>query len=315
MRNCALALLLCLTGVANVASAPDPNQSRDRLDAIRKMRERLSDSAGSLEAAPEKLTGETLALLRVIIRQDMASDRNAAKAIRSDLAKDRVLPLARTSGDPNDRKQLRAIMADEACDPYKRFNAARVSAYLGDSQSADILSKVLQGKLVKSDSGREQNQAALCLLYLDYHFPEDFAFSRLPSPLYPELDALIDRPLRRIGPNPPYTREEVQAIVVKYIGLRFSVTVRGPLSIAEVEQESLLETLHDVVRHRLKDIPRVPFAYSNTEWKNLKNQLQKDDLIYYFTSDKTSWAALYGRAGYVAIRKGEVVAGIITKMN
>jgi hypothetical protein len=310
MGNCALVLLLCLAGVTSAISAADPNQSRDRPDGARKSREPPSKTAGDQRAPLYRLTRETRALLRVIIRQDMAGDREAGETTRSDLTKERAVPLAWTSGDPRERKRLRAIMADEASDPYKRFNAARVAAYLGDSQSIDILSQVFQGKLVKSDSGREQNQAALCLLFLDCQFPKDFAFNKLPSPLYPELDALIDRPIHRVHPTPPYTEEEVEAIIVKYMRLPFFVDVRGPLSVTEWEKGPPSDIDRDVSRDRF------PWIRPGSRiLEGFRRQLQQGDLIYFFRSDKTSWAGLYGREGYVAIRGGEIVACAITRFN
>jgi hypothetical protein len=43
--------------------------------------------------------------------------------------------------------------------------------------------------------------------------------------------------------------------------------------------------------------------------------MQNGDLIYHFTSDEESWAALYGIEGYALIRDGEVLTIIVTAVS
>jgi hypothetical protein len=53
------------------------------------------------------------------------------------------------------------------------------------------------------------------------------------------------------------------------------------------------------------------------EYHEFKAQFQEGDELWYFCSPPESWGkkCLAGRAGYMLIRKGEVVASIVTLMN
>ncbi len=266
---------------------------------------------GSALTSGTELTCNDLVLLRVILRQDMAMDARAARAYGDDLGKERASPLELT-----DAQELHAIMADATSDEYKRFNAARVLAYLGDHASEDILNRTLAGEFAMTSSEVEKSSAALCLLYLQCDFPENFAFSRLANTRYPELDALIKKPSQPADPNVPYSDEQVEAIIGKYIGFGWSFEVRGPLSVIEVEQEALLDILCGIATyHDMKSIPRLPFGYINRAWEGFKSEVRAGDLIYYFISDEQSWQALCGTEGYALIRNAEVVAMIVTKLS
>jgi hypothetical protein len=284
--------------------------------------------AGSTLASATALTGRELALLRVILRQSMSMDQHAAYERGDALTMDRFSPLGLVSNDPN-LDELHQIMADEANDEYKRFNAARALAYLGDGRCIDTLAKTLAGEFAMTSSCIEQSQAAACLLYLGYDFPKNFLFTRLPNPIYPELNALLEDadhstqppfPLYSerydfsSGPNLPYTNKEVAAIVTGWLGyVAGPVRVRGPLSILDVEQREVLRNL-DLIAAGIPQL-RVPFWAFCDEWRHLVSQIKGGDLIYHFTTDDIDWGLLGGREGYVLIRKGEVVEMIITALN
>jgi hypothetical protein len=267
--------------------------------------------AGSTLTTATNLTCNDLLLLRVILRQDLAQDARAAREHGDDLQKDRAAPLELTKVE-----ELQAILVDAASDEYKKLNAARKLAYLGDHAGVDILSRTLAGEYAMTSSGMEQSRAGLCLLWLQCDLPENFAFSRLANSLYPELDALLPKASQPAEPNVPYSKEEMEAIIGKFIGLGCCGEVRGPLSVAEVEQEALIDTLCEIAEyHDMRSIPRLPFAYINDAWEELKSEVRAGDLIYFFTSDEESWWALCGREGYALIRDGKVVAMIVTAMS
>lgn len=280
--------------------------------------------AGPTLTSATELTGRELALLRIVIRQEFQSEVHTAHGLSDELRKDRVSPLELVSADPNVVKQLYGIMTDETDDPYKRFNAARALAYLGDPRCVDILSKTLAGEFAMSSSGFELPEAAVCLLYVGYDFPDDFLFTRVPNPLYPELNALLDSPNRWGGPtslyserydfssdpNLPYTKEQVEQIVAQHFGM-FCVEVRGPLLICDVEQRELQQTLDLIAAHVLEDAIRVPLAGCYSQWEDFKKQWRASDLIYYFApgvSPSSIWMD-----GYVLLRDGAVVAQIVTR--
>ena len=112
-----------------------------------------------------------------------------------------------------------------------------------------------------------------------------------------------------------YTQEEVGKIIGKYLRRNFRIEVRGPLSIEQVEEESLRSVLESFSENVRKDIPKVPFGFSNDTWLKFKMRLCGTDKIYYFMSEKASWAVLCGCTGYALIREGQVVDVIITAGN
>jgi hypothetical protein len=262
---------------------------------------------GSALTSATNLTCNDLLLLRVILRQDLAQDAHAAREHGDDLQKDRTAPLELTEVE-----ELQAILVDATSDEYKIFNAARKLAYLGDHAGARILSSTLRGEFAATSSEVEKSQAGLCLLYLQYGFPEYFTFSGLANPLYPELDALLPKPSQPAEPNVPYSEEQVKAI----IGLGGGGQIRGPLSVAEVEQEALVDILCGIAeRHDMRSIPRLPFGYINGAWEDLKSQVRAGDCIYFFRSSEEGWQARAGWEGYVLIRDGKLVATMVTAMS
>jgi hypothetical protein len=85
--------------------------------------------------------------------------------------------------------------------------------------------------------------------------------------------------------------------------------IRGPLTIAHVEQESL-----EKVR-KFPDVPQLPFGYQNDKWNKLKSQYKEGDELCFFGSDTVSWAYLRGTSGYVLIRHNEIVDLIVTTIS
>lgn len=267
--------------------------------------------------AATDLTCNDLALLRIILREDMARDAYGASIQSDALNGDRATPLKLVSNDPNqsDWNALRATVADPNDDEHKRLNAARVLAYFGDRVSVDILSKTVQGRFA-AGRDEEKGKAALCLVYLECDLPEGFAFSRLANPRYPELDVFVKKSSQPVDANAPYTADEVQAMIGKSLGMGRSFEVSGPLSVAEVEQEMLMDVLCAIADYNdMRSIPRLPSAWMGEAWLDFKEEVRAGDLIYFFTSDKASWRGLIGREGYALIRDGKVVTMLITAMS
>ncbi|MDI6448635.1 hypothetical protein [Anaerobaca lacustris] len=87
--------------------------------------------------------------------------------------------------------------------------------------------------------------------------------------------------------------------------------VRGPLTIEEVEQESLDQL--DKVRRA--DIPVRPFGFEGEKWARIKSRCRAGDEFYFFTSDERSWSYLSGTRGYIVVRGMDIIDAIITGMN
>jgi len=87
--------------------------------------------------------------------------------------------------------------------------------------------------------------------------------------------------------------------------------IRGPLTVAQVEQESLEE----LRKSQREDVPPVPFGFINDRWNELKSQYEEGDELYFFRSDKRSWLDLCGEQGYVLIRKNELLDLLVTVIN
>jgi hypothetical protein len=76
--------------------------------------------------------------------------------------------------------------------------------------------------------------------------------------------------------------------------------IRGPLTIAQVEQESLQQI------RLAPDVPQVPFGYDNDKWNELKSQYKDGDEFYFFGLDPRP-PYFYGTSGYVLIRGNQVL--------
>lgn len=59
----------------------------------------------------------------------------------------------------------------------------------------------------------------------------------------------------------------------------------------------------------------VPFGFFNHQWNELKSELQEGDELWLFSSPKTSWMNMCGRAGICIVRDGKVVSSMVTMMN
>lgn len=79
--------------------------------------------------------------------------------------------------------------------------------------------------------------------------------------------------------------------------------IRGPLTIEQVEQESL----EKIKKSSRNDVPQVPFGFQNDKWIKFKSQYKDGDELYFFGSELTR--------GYVLIHKNNVVDTIVTDVS
>ena len=106
------------------------------------------------------------------------------------------------------------------------------------------------------------------------------------------------------------TDDAKAALIKSNLGLSGKgAVVSGPMSIAEVEKESLKEA------SEYETSPQVPFGYDNELWKKFKSEFKAGDAIFYFKTNTASWINECGREGYALVRGSEVVDTIITKVN
>jgi len=112
-------------------------------------------------------------------------------------------------------------------------------------------------------------------------------------------------------PIPSEKEIRIGKVISEYYRIRFSVEVRGPMTIEEVEKESIEE----ILKSSRKDVPKVPFGFQNDRWKEFKDKYQDGDEIYYYMSEKNSWRILEGVAGYVLIRSESIIDIIVTSGN
>ncbi|UCE48334.1 MAG: hypothetical protein JSW47_22390 [Phycisphaerales bacterium] len=81
------------------------------------------------------------------------------------------------------------------------------------------------------------------------------------------------------------TLEEIEKTMGGYLRHASSAEVRGPLSLEQVEEESLRSIMESVVTQGIRrDIPMVPFGFMNDRWQYFKTQLLGIDQLYYFMS-------------------------------
>jgi hypothetical protein len=106
-------------------------------------------------------------------------------------------------------------------------------------------------------------------------------------------------------------RGEVSKIINKYwkrTGGNFRV--RGPLSIAQVQEELFGRPLNSSDIHGAQGSTDLAKA-----WDSVKAKYREGDELYFFTADERSWAELNGRRGYALIRKDQVVDILVTFLN
>lgn len=86
--------------------------------------------------------------------------------------------------------------------------------------------------------------------------------------------------------------------------------VRGPLTIAQVERELFGMPLDSNGGAGTPDSADLKKA-----WEGIRNNYRDGDELYFFRSDKRSWARLSGSQGYVLIRQSTVVDVLTTLLN
>jgi regulation of enolase protein 1 (concanavalin A-like superfamily) len=267
---------------------------------------------GSATASGAALTGNELVLLRMILRQEMASEVQAAQDSGDAASLKYVAPLELALTDLPRVHDLYATMTSANESFTTQLNAARALAYFGDARSKEFLEPTLRGLPRNRARGPERNRAAIALLYLGYDFPDSFTFSTLSPAWYPELDAFLNRPGETLSSLSPYTKEYLETAIAGYLASEYPVTVRGPLSVLTVEQETLAAVLRQVAEGGPAVPVRAPFGNQVFEWEEFKDLILDGDGIYHFCTGDAAWQAQAGCEGYALIREGAVVAVIMT---
>jgi hypothetical protein len=111
-------------------------------------------------------------------------------------------------------------------------------------------------------------------------------------------------PMSRSSENAMKRQEEVRVIVSSHLNKGIGI-IRGPLTVEEVEKELIVECVEGVVRE----------MYGGLAWYKLKAELRHGDELYFYSSDRESWAQLRGSEGYVAIRGNKVLGSFFTALN
>ena len=76
-------------------------------------------------------------------------------------------------------------------------------------------------------------------------------------------------------------------------------------------------TVEEAEKLNMADVDghKIAFGYSNNQWVNLCEEMKKGDELYVFRTPDESWDNLAGREGIALVRKGKIVAEIITIMS
>lgn len=112
--------------------------------------------------------------------------------------------------------------------------------------------------------------------------------------------------------DPSELLPEMERMFENDFGLKFDEIndkIYGPLSIAEVEKES---TVKIEIEGKMRAIP---FGYINDKWEEFKALYSSGDCIYHFKTGPKSWAALYGREGYILVREGKIIHYILSALS
>jgi hypothetical protein len=89
---------------------------------------------------------------------------------------------------------------------------------------------------------------------------------------------------------------------------------RRRISITEAETENTPKDQDPERVRKYRELTK-PFGFKNTQWEELKVQMQPGDELWEFCTDRESWEQLMGSAGIELVRGGHVVASIVTRMN
>lgn len=89
----------------------------------------------------------------------------------------------------------------------------------------------------------------------------------------------------------------------------YPVTINGPLTWqdAEIRHANLLREVGISTDK--------PFGRKNSEWEDLKQKIAPGDCLFHYRSDEDSWRNLSGREGYILIRHGKPIAGILVRVS
>lgn len=141
-----------------------------------------------------ELSARETVLVRVILGQQIKMRLHLWQQSETGKENPQKHPFAIALSNAKDKEQQ--LLTEFAALPERqRLAHAQALAYLGNDAGVDVLkmaafpSKVM-GPFMTS-SGFEISESALCLLYLESDFPDSFQFSKVPNPLYSELDELL----------------------------------------------------------------------------------------------------------------------------
>lgn len=89
----------------------------------------------------------------------------------------------------------------------------------------------------------------------------------------------------------------------------YPVSIDGPLEWQEAEARHAKLLLEAGIT------PEKPFGRRNAEWEELKQSIRPGDCLFHYRSDEESWNNLSGREGYILIRRGKPIAGVLVRMS
>lgn len=81
------------------------------------------------------------------------------------------------------------------------------------------------------------------------------------------------------------------------------VHLDGPLAVDEIE------------RRHLVGEKQLPFGRIHDQWIRLKASVRSGDCLFSFETDEESWKQLSGRKGYILVRDGVPIDGIVYMLN
>jgi hypothetical protein len=80
----------------------------------------------------------------------------------------------------------------------------------------------------------------------------------------------------------------------------------------EVPKQWLSARVTVAEAERANTITNRPFGEQHGRWERLKGNMAAGDELWEFVSPPESWAHRCGRQGYAVVRRGEVVAALVT---
>lgn len=148
---------------------------------------------GATFVSATELSVREKSIIKIIIRQDFQSKM---QYMDKQLTTRNPFWIAMWGNKNTKEKQLLKAFKKIPMGKKTKLDYAQALAYIGNKEGIEVLKQATfnyGNNPYLTNSGFEMSESAICLLYLEFDFPENFKFSLLSNSKYPELDILLKK--------------------------------------------------------------------------------------------------------------------------